>query len=178
MFAVHSLSDRGEARPMAERRGAPPFEPSRRNPAHRLYRLRVAPVFPRHRFRALRHIRQLRHERMPEILRPGQADSVHVCRRTVPALNPGGIATNIARDTPLLLKPVIHPVLTLLFQTPGKAVGPTTYLCCAQASGEATGMYLRLIRRKSVSPAASDPENGTRLWEASEALVAKSRESL
>ena len=106
-------------------------------------------------------------------LNPG--DNVEVA---VHAMCPGGVATNIARDAPLLLKPVINPVLRLLFQTPEKAIGPAIYLCCAQASGEATGMYLHLMQRKSVSPAASDLENGTRLWEASEALVAKSRESL
>ncbi len=106
-------------------------------------------------------------------LNPG--DNVEVA---VHAMCPGGVATNIARDAPLLLKPIINPVLRLLFQTPGKAIGPVIYLCCAQASGEAASMYLHLMQRKSVSPAASDPENGTRLWEASEALVAKSRESL
>lgn len=106
-------------------------------------------------------------------LNPG--DNVEVA---VHAMCPGGVATNIARDAPLMLKPIINPVLRLLFQTPEKAIGPVIYLCCSQASGEATGMYLHLMQRKSVSPAASDPENGTRLWEASEALVAKSRESL
>ncbi len=106
-------------------------------------------------------------------LNPG--DNVEVA---VHAMCPGGVATNIARDAPLMLKPIINPVLRLLFQTPEKAIGPVIYLCCAQASGEATGMYLHLMQRKSVSPAASDPENGTRLWEASEALVAKSRELL
>lgn len=106
-------------------------------------------------------------------LNPG--DNVEVA---VHAVCPGGVATNIARDAPLLLKPVIGPVLRLLFQTPEKAIGPAIYLCCAQASGETTGMYLHLMQRKSVSPAASNPKNGARLWEASEALVAKSRESL
>lgn len=106
-------------------------------------------------------------------LNPG--DDVEVA---VHAMCPGGVSTNIARDAPLPLKPIINPALRLLFQPPGKAIGPAIYLCCAEATGEATGMYLHLMQRKSVSPAASDPENGSRLWEASEALVAKSRESL
>ena len=105
-------------------------------------------------------------------LNPG--DNMEVAVHT---MCPGGVATKIARDAPLLLKPVIHPVSGLLFQTPGKAIGPAIYLCCAQTSGEAMGMCLHWMQRKSVSPTASDPENGTRLWEASEALVAKSRES-
>ena len=48
------------------------------------------------------------------------------------------------------------------------------YLCCAEEAGSSTGMYLHMMHRKQVSPPASDPENGTKLWEASEALVAKS----
>lgn len=105
-------------------------------------------------------------------LNPG--DDVKVA---VHAMCPGGVATKIARDAPLPLKPIISPALRLLFQAPEKAIGPVLYLCCADAAGEATGMYLHLMQRKSVSPAASDPENGFRLWEASRALVEKSRDS-
>lgn len=105
-------------------------------------------------------------------LNPG--DDVEVA---VHALCPGGVATKIARDAPLLLKPILNPMLRLFFQSPEKAIGPVLYLCCAKAAGDATGMYLHMMQRKSVSPAASDPENGVRLWEASEALVAKSQGS-
>ncbi|MDE0611967.1 MAG: SDR family NAD(P)-dependent oxidoreductase [Gammaproteobacteria bacterium] len=96
----------------------------------------------------------------------------------VHAICPGGVATNITRDAPLLLKPIINPALRLLFQTPEKAIGPAIYLCCAEAADKASGMYLHLMQRKSVSPAASDPKNGLWLWEASQVLVAKSRESV
>lgn len=106
-------------------------------------------------------------------LNPG--DNVEVA---VHAMCPGGVATNIARDAPLLLKPVIGPIMRRLFQPPEEAIEPAIYLCCSEAAGNATGMYLHMMQQKLVSPAASDPESGTRLWEASEALVAKSRESL
>ena len=96
----------------------------------------------------------------------------------VHAMCPGGIASNIARDAPALLKPIVNPLLRHFLQSPEKAVRPAIYLCCAEAAGSATGMYLHLMQRKSVLPAASDPENGTRLWEASANLVAKSRELL
>ena len=104
------------------------------------------------------------------------ADTVEVA---VHAMCPGGIASNIARDTPRisipLLKPVVNPLLRHFLQTPEEAVRPAIYLCCAEAAGSATGMYLHLMQRKSVLPYASDPENGARLWEASANLVAKSR---
>ncbi len=103
------------------------------------------------------------------------ADTVEVA---VHAMCPGGIASNIARDTPPLLKPVVNPLLRHFLQTPEEAVRPAIYLCCAEAAGSATGMYLHLMQRKSVLPYASDPENGARLWEASANLVAKSQNLL
>ena len=106
-------------------------------------------------------------------LNPGDSTEV-----AVHAMCPGGVATNIAREAPPLLKPILNPVLRLFFPPPEKAIGPVIYLCCAEAAGKTAGMYLHMMQRKSVSPFASDPGNGARLWEASEPLVAKSRESL
>ena len=96
----------------------------------------------------------------------------------VHAMCPGGVATNIARDAPVWLKPLVNPLLKRFFQSPQQAIGPVIYLCCAAAAGNATGMYLHMMHRKSVAPAAADPENGVRLWDASEAMVAKAQESL
>ncbi len=95
----------------------------------------------------------------------------------VHALCPGGVATNIVKDAPALLKPIVNAWLRRFFQSPEEAIGPVVYLCCAQEAGSSTGMYLHMMHRKRVSPDASDPDNGARLWKASEALVAKSRES-
>ena len=95
----------------------------------------------------------------------------------VHAMCPGGVATNIARDAPMLLRPIINAVLRRFFQSPEEAIGPVVYLCCAEEAGSSTGIYLHLMNRKQVSPAASDPESGARLWTASEPMVARSRES-
>ena len=99
----------------------------------------------------------------------------HNINVAVHAMCPGGVATNISRDTPLLLKPIISPLLRYFFQPPEKAIGPVIYLCCAKDARQTTGLYLHMMQRKSVSPTASDPENGTKLWDASNTLVAKSR---
>ena len=37
---------------------------------------------------------------------------------------PGGIDSNIARDTPVLLKPVVKPLLRYLLQSPEEAINP------------------------------------------------------
>ena len=95
----------------------------------------------------------------------------------VHAMCPGGVDTNISRDTPMLLRPIVKPVLRHFFQSPEEAIGPVVYLCCAEQAGRATGMYLHMMRRKPVSRAASDPGNGVRLWEESEALMEKLRQS-
>lgn len=94
----------------------------------------------------------------------------------VHAICPGGVATNIARDAPAWLRPIVNPVLRRMFQAPEDAINPVIYLCCAEESGSATGLYLHMMRLKSVSAAAADPDNGSRLWEASEPLVASSKE--
>ena len=106
-------------------------------------------------------------------LNPGNAVTV-----AVHAMCPGGVATNISRDAPWWLKPIINPLLRRCFQSPEEAIGPVIYLCCAEAAGHTTGMYLHMMQRKSVSPTASNPENGAKLWEASEALIEKPWESL
>ena len=104
-------------------------------------------------------------------LNPG--DQVEVA---VHAMCPGGVATNIAREAPPLLKPLLGAVMRRMFQSPEQAIGPVVYLCCAEEPGSATGMYLHMMQRKSASPAAADPEIGARLWAASEPLVARSRD--
>ena len=102
------------------------------------------------------------------------ADRVEVA---VHAMCPGGVDTNISRDAPVLLGLIVKPVLRHFFQSPEEAIGPVVYLCCAEEAGKATGVYLHMMRRKRVSRTASDPDNGVRLWEESEALVETSRES-
>ncbi len=106
-------------------------------------------------------------------LNPG--DDVQVA---VHAMCPGGVATNISRDTPAFLKPLVNSFFGHFFQSPEEAVRPAIYLCCAEAAGQTTGMYLHMMQRKAVSATASNLENGTRLWETSEPLIARSRESL
>ena len=105
--------------------------------------------------------------------RLNHSDDVDVA---VHALCPGGVASNIARDAPRPLKPILDPVLRWFFRSPDEAIAPAMYLCCAPEAGDSTGLYLHLMNRKQVSEAASDPANGAKLWEASQAMVDKSRQ--
>ena len=65
---------------------------------------------------------------------------------------------------------------SVLFST--RPSGPILYLCCAPEAGDSTGIYLHLMARKQASQSASDPANGARLWEASQAMVDESRPRL
>ena len=91
----------------------------------------------------------------------------------VHAVCPGTIASGIAREAPAILKPIIHPFMRLVFQSPQKAAEPVIYLCCAEEAGARTGIYLHMMKKKYTSALALDEANGAKLWEASETLVAK-----
>ena len=99
-------------------------------------------------------------------LNPGRETRV-----AVHALCPGPVASDIAREAPLALKLLLGPIMKCFFLSPAKAARPVSYLCCADAPGTRSGMYLHLLREKRPSPLATDPANGARLWEASEALL-------
>lgn len=91
------------------------------------------------------------------------------------SLCPGPIASNIARESPAFIRPILMPVMKLFFRTPERAAEPVLYLACAADMGERTGVYLHMMREKSLSPLASDANNGQRLWEESNKLLAAYR---
>jgi NAD(P)-dependent dehydrogenase (short-subunit alcohol dehydrogenase family) len=105
-------------------------------------------------------------------LNPGEGVSV-----AVHSLCPGPIASNIARESPTFLKPLIGPIMKLFFRSPEKAAEPVLYLACAQSMQERSGAYLHMMREKSASALALDEENGRRLWEESEALLRDQKDS-
>ena len=89
----------------------------------------------------------------------------------VHSLCPGPVRTAIAREAPLLLKPLVYPLMRLFFLPPTRAAAPVSYLCCAGDAGKRSGIYLHMMREKRPSELATNPTNGVRLWEASEALL-------
>jgi len=97
-----------------------------------------------------------------------RADEVRVA---VHSLCPGPVASNIARDAPAWLQPIIPPLLKVLFRSPEKAAEPVVLLAADPAYGEKTGVYLHMMRVKAPSHLASDESNGRRIWEASDKLL-------
>lgn len=89
----------------------------------------------------------------------------------VHSLCPGPIASNIARESPGYIKPILGPIMRLLFRSPEQAAEPVVYLACSADMGQRTGVYLHMMREKAMSPLASDPVNGAQLWQHSDRLL-------
>lgn len=89
----------------------------------------------------------------------------------VHSLCPGPIASNIARESPGWIKPLLGPIMRWFFRTPEQAAEPVVFLACAPAMGERTGVYLHMMREKQPSALALDANNGNLLWQKSEVLL-------
>ena len=94
-------------------------------------------------------------------------------RVAVHSLCPGAVSSDLAREAPWFLKPVLLPVIRLCFATPGKAAAPVTHACCSEEMGRRSGVYLHLMREKAPAPLAMDEAAGARLWRESEALLSR-----
>jgi NAD(P)-dependent dehydrogenase (short-subunit alcohol dehydrogenase family) len=87
------------------------------------------------------------------------------------ALCPGPVNSNLAREAPLFIKPILKLVFAFFFRSPQKAVEPIVYLACShQVEGRAID-YLFLMTRKEMDPKAVHPENGKKLWRLTEGLL-------
>jgi NAD(P)-dependent dehydrogenase (short-subunit alcohol dehydrogenase family) len=104
-------------------------------------------------------------------LNPGTTgDDPDVC---VHALCPGAVNSNMAREAPTWLKPILKPVMALFFQSPEKASIPVDYLVVSDEMGRKTGGYMHMMRVKESSEASMDPEKGALLWSKTEELLRK-----
>ena len=101
-------------------------------------------------------------------LNPGAGAIPDVC---VHALCPGAVNSNMAREAPTWLKPILKPVMALFFQSPEKASIPVDYMVCSDDMGRKTGVYMHMMRVKESSEASMDPDNGALLWSKTEELL-------
>lgn len=89
------------------------------------------------------------------------------------ALCPGPVNSNIAREAPKLVQPLMKLVFKLFFRSPEKAAEPVVFMAASSdLEGKATD-YLFLMSRKEIDEKATNTENGKRLWELTENLVKK-----
>jgi NAD(P)-dependent dehydrogenase (short-subunit alcohol dehydrogenase family) len=81
------------------------------------------------------------------------------------ALCPGAVNTNIARDVPGWIKPLVRVLLTVFFKSPMKASDPILFLSASPQIEDRNGLYLHLMAEKEVDDYAADPETGEKLWD-------------
>ena len=89
------------------------------------------------------------------------------------ALCPGPVNSNIAREAPAIVQPIMKLVFRIFFRSPEKAAEPVVYLAASQALEGKPKDYLFLMSRKAVDEKAADPENGRKLWELTQQLLDK-----
>jgi NAD(P)-dependent dehydrogenase (short-subunit alcohol dehydrogenase family) len=86
-------------------------------------------------------------------------------------LCPGAVHSNIARDSPALLKPVLWLVFKTFFQTPLKASAPAVYFACSPKMQEKTNVYFHMMKEKQMAAVSYEEKSGKKVWEASEKLL-------
>jgi NAD(P)-dependent dehydrogenase (short-subunit alcohol dehydrogenase family) len=89
----------------------------------------------------------------------------------VHALCPGPVNSNMAREAPRWLAPLLKPMMRVFFSSPEVASRPVVYLACARALEGQTSRYLHLMRQKEPAPAARDATVGKQLWDRSSELL-------
>ena len=87
-------------------------------------------------------------------------------------LCPGPVNSNIAREAPSWLQPVLKAVFSLFFRSPEKASDPIIYFLCEENNTLPVD-YLFLLQPKPMDEKATDQSNGKRLWDLSERLCKK-----
>jgi NAD(P)-dependent dehydrogenase (short-subunit alcohol dehydrogenase family) len=95
----------------------------------------------------------------------------HGVDAAVHSLCPGAVNSNMAREAPLWLKPVLKPVMRVFFSSPARAARPIEYLACARSLEGHTGRYMHMMRDKEPAAQARDAAIGRRLWEKSGELL-------
>jgi NAD(P)-dependent dehydrogenase (short-subunit alcohol dehydrogenase family) len=86
------------------------------------------------------------------------------------ALCPGPVNSNIAREAPRMVQPLLKLVFGIFFRSPKKACSPVIYLAASKELEGTTGTYMFLMQKKDMDEKATDPANGKKLWELSEDL--------
>lgn len=88
-------------------------------------------------------------------------------------LCPGAVHSDISRNSPTVLKPVLWLVFKAFFQTPIKASRPAVYFACSPKMQGQSNLYLHMMQDKLMADSAYVAKNGQQVWAASEQLLEK-----
>lgn len=188
MFAVHFLANRLLLERLLGDRVIVPKQPGDTSPAPRI----IFVTSESHRSAApidFAHFGEFVEYGIRDGMKQYASSKLHMCtlatelaRRVAPggkvgvsvhALCPGPVDSNIAREAPGWLSPVLSFVFGLFFQSPTRAAEPAVFLACSRSIEGRPNVYLHMMREKVPSPEATDPGNGERLFVESERLLAR-----
>jgi NAD(P)-dependent dehydrogenase (short-subunit alcohol dehydrogenase family) len=93
--------------------------------------------------------------------------------RTANTLHPGVIATNIGRTLPSVARVAFKLLGPLMLKTPAQGAATQSYLAASPAVAQVNGAYYDDCNPSETDPFGRDMAMAARLWEASEALVAR-----
>lgn len=94
-------------------------------------------------------------------------------RKQIPirVLCPGPVNSNIAREAPKLMQPLLKLVFSIFFKSPEKASDPILYFISESNSAKKSIDYMFLMQQKEMDEKAVNKENGKKLWQLSQALI-------
>ena len=90
---------------------------------------------------------------------------------TVRVLCPGPVNSNIAREAPGWMQPLLKGVFSLFFKSPEKASDPILYFAAQNDENPKPIDYLFLMQSKAMDEKATDEANGKKLWKLSEEII-------
>jgi WW domain-containing oxidoreductase len=93
--------------------------------------------------------------------------------QTANTLHPGVIATNIVRTMSAPARAAFRMLAPLALKTPAQGAATQSYLAASPAVAAVTGAYYADCNPSETTPLGRDTTLAARLWEASEALVAR-----
>jgi WW domain-containing oxidoreductase len=93
--------------------------------------------------------------------------------QTANTLHPGVIATNITRSLPSVAKLAMEMAGPVVLKTPAQGAATQSYLAASPAVASVTGAYYADCNPSETTAYGRDMVMASRLWEATEALVAR-----
>jgi NAD(P)-dependent dehydrogenase (short-subunit alcohol dehydrogenase family) len=105
-----------------------------------------------------------------ELSRRWNTDQIQIPIRV---LCPGPVNSNIAREAPGWMQPLLKGVFSLFFRSPKKAAAPVLYFAAEEKPFKKALDYLYLLHRKEMADLAREEAAGKTLWELSMKLIEK-----
>lgn len=81
---------------------------------------------------------------------------------------PGPVNTNIIKEAPWLLRMILGGIFSIIFKKPSDAAQAVVYMAISEDYEGKTGEYLHMFNVKKMDEKVYIPEEGRKLWEASQ----------